>query len=117
MRENITRHYKSSDEDAYDEINAEAQIIASELDSADRMDVMAKREAFITLKDHKDNFEDSLPCRLINPAKSEMGLVSKRILDNRTALGIAAESFTLLGQRLTLSCYNNKIVTGARVTP
>ena len=39
--------------------------------------VMAKREASITLKDHKENFKNSLPCRLINPAKSEMGLVSK----------------------------------------
>ena len=43
---------------------------------------MAKREAFITLKDHKENFKNSLPCRLINPAKSEMGLVSKWILGN-----------------------------------
>ena len=43
---------------------------------------MAKREVFITLKDHKENFKNSLPCRLINPAKREMGLVSKRILDN-----------------------------------
>ena len=46
------------------------------------MDVIAKREAFITLKDHKENFENSLLCRLINLAKSEMGLVSKRILDS-----------------------------------
>ena len=34
MRENITRHYKSADEDAYNEINAEAQVIAS-----DKLDV------------------------------------------------------------------------------
>ena len=33
------------------------------------------------MKDHKDNFENHLPCRLINPAKSEMGRISKRILD------------------------------------
>ena len=41
-----------------------------------------QREAFMTLKDHKEKFENILPCRLINPAKSEMGLVSKRILDS-----------------------------------
>ena len=46
------------------------------------MDMMARREAFITVKDHKDNFENSLLCRLIYPAKSDMGLVSKRILNN-----------------------------------
>ena len=82
LRVNITRHYKNKNEDAYDEINAEAQVIANELGIANRMDVMAKREAFITLKDHKENFENSLLCRLINPAKSEMELVSKQILDN-----------------------------------
>ena len=29
------------------------------------------------LKDHKENFKIKLPCRLINPAKSEIGIVSK----------------------------------------
>ena len=48
---------------------------------ADRMDVLAKRQAFITLKDHKDNFVNNPTCRLINPTKSEMGKVSKQILD------------------------------------
>ena len=82
LRENITKHYKVAEEDAYDRINSEARTIASGLNISDRMDAMAKRESFITLKDHKDNFENTLPCRLINPAKSEMGRVSKRILDD-----------------------------------
>ena len=77
LRENITRHYRSPDQDAYDNINAEVQVIASKLCIADRIDMMAKREASITLKDHNDSFENSLSCRLINPMKSEMGLVSK----------------------------------------
>ena len=38
LRKNVTRHYKSANEDAYDEINAEAQVIAG---MANRMDVMA----------------------------------------------------------------------------
>ena len=33
------------------------------------------------MKDHKPNFANSLPCRLINPAKTELGLISKQILD------------------------------------
>ena len=45
------------------------------------MEILAKSEAFVTLKDHKPNFADNRPCRLINPAKPEMGMVSKRILD------------------------------------
>ena len=43
---------------------------------------MAKRNAFITVKDHKDNFPANVKCRLINPAKSDLGKVSKIILDN-----------------------------------
>ena len=42
---------------------------------------MKKREAFIFLKDHKENFENNPKCRLINPAKSDSGKISKLILD------------------------------------
>jgi hypothetical protein len=42
---------------------------------------MKKREAFISLKDHKENFENNPKCRIINPAKSESGKLSKVILD------------------------------------
>ncbi len=42
---------------------------------------MAERQAFITLKDHKENFENNPKCRLINPAKSEIGRISKKILE------------------------------------
>ena len=82
LHENSSRHYKTAEEDAYDKINEEAQVITNKLYIADRMDVMARSKSFITLKDHKENFENSLPCRLINPAKSEMGRISKQILDD-----------------------------------
>ena len=49
------------------------------------MDVLARRESFITPKDHKDNFRSKVPGRLINPAKEELGLVSKRLLDKINA--------------------------------
>lgn len=42
---------------------------------------MAKQQAFVTLKDHKENFQNKPSCRLINPAKSELGLVSKKIIE------------------------------------
>ena len=49
------------------------------------MECMAKQQAFISLKDHKENFQNNQTCRLINPAKSEMGLVSKKILEKINA--------------------------------
>jgi hypothetical protein len=42
---------------------------------------MAKKQAFITLKDHKENFANKPTCRLINPTKSEIGHISKQILE------------------------------------
>ena len=46
----------------------------------DRIYAFTKRESFITIKDPKDNFENNTKCRLINPAKSELGKGSKKIV-------------------------------------
>ena len=37
----------------------------------------ADQSAYVTLKDHKENFKTKLTYRLINPAKSNIGIVSK----------------------------------------
>ena len=37
--------------------------------------------AFITIKDHKENFTNNAKCRLINPTKPEIGKVGKNIVD------------------------------------
>ena len=44
-----------------------------------------KKQASITLKDHKDNFHDNPKCRLINPTKSELGKVSKQKVERMAA--------------------------------
>ena len=51
--------------------------IAKKLELAERVECLAKKWTFITLKDHNENFQVSLPCRLINPSKYELGKVSK----------------------------------------
>ena len=35
----------------------------------------------MSLKDHKPNFQQKPTCRLINPAKTELGRVSKQIVE------------------------------------
>ena len=79
--ENVTKTYKIADSSTYDEINSEAKTIARNLKIDDKTECLAKSTAFITLKDHKDNFENNPKCRLINPAKPEIGKVSKFIID------------------------------------
>lgn len=45
------------------------------------METMAKTEAFFTLKDHNENFQNNPKCRLIKPAKPQLGRASKSSLD------------------------------------
>ena len=61
-------------------MNNEAKQIACKLKLDTKMKRLAKRKAFITLKDHKENFTSNTKCRLINPTKSEVGIVSKAIV-------------------------------------
>jgi hypothetical protein len=82
VRENITKTYKLSDENIMDTINEELYNISKDLSIEERIETMRKQEAFITIKDHKENVEINPTYRLINPAKSELGTVSKIILDN-----------------------------------
>ncbi len=82
LTENITKSYKLGHDSITANINEELCNISSQLNIGNRIDVMAETEAFITLKDHKDNFESKPKYRLINPAKSELGKVSKVILDS-----------------------------------
>ena len=46
------------------------------------LNVLQKNNAFVTLKDHKQNFRSVTRCCLINPCKSGLGKISKIILEN-----------------------------------
>ena len=64
-----------------DAINLEARQIAKSIKLNDQIECSAKNPAFITLKDQKANLRTSTPCRLLNPCKSELGKISKLILE------------------------------------
>ena len=82
LTENVTKTYKKAQVDTIYDINNEFKQIADELKISNRLEPMAQTRAFVPLKDHKDNFINHPQCRLINPAKSNLGKVSKCILDN-----------------------------------
>ena len=42
---------------------------------------MEESEAYIAVKDHKDQFPNKILCQLINPSKSNLGEISKIIFD------------------------------------
>ena len=80
MKQLITKDYKQISQDEINEINKEAAFLAKQLGLEDRIDCMALENAFITVKDHKAGFPARIYFRLINPAKSNMGRISKVIL-------------------------------------
>ena len=81
IHENITKTYKKTNKNRINTINKTAKKIASDLELEDRIDKMQESECYITIKDHKEDFPNKLSCRLINPSKSDIGKISKQILD------------------------------------
>ena len=82
MTDNTPKTYKQSNNNVYNSINLEAKHIAKKREIADRVEGMARKPSFITIKDPKENFNINPKCRLINPAKSELGKIAKTIVEN-----------------------------------
>lgn len=59
LTENITHKYKTADDTTARNIETEFYDIANELDIGDRIDGTTQEPAFITLKNHKENFENN----------------------------------------------------------
>ena len=81
VNKNVTKTYKKTNPNVPDIITLEDKKIAQKIDLEDRIEVSASRDPFITLKDHKPDFTNNPTCRLINPSKSEIAIISKKILD------------------------------------
>ena len=81
IKENITKTYKKSHQNKLNNINKDTKKLVTKLEIADRIEKMQENNAYITIKDHKETFPNKIPCRLINPAKSDIGKISKSILD------------------------------------
>ena len=80
LKDNIAKSYKKSTDCSQKSINMEAKNIEKKIQLSDRIECLVKTPTFITLKDHKDNFQSSLHFSLVNPSKSELGKVSNSIL-------------------------------------
>ena len=87
LHQNITSEYKVPFDPiaTKNDINRRTGIHAKKLGIEDRMEQYTETSCFITLKDHKENFSSHPKCRLINPAKSNLGKVSKSILEKITS--------------------------------
>ena len=95
LSENVTKTYKKTNTQKVNKINFEAKQITQKLAIDDRVQRMQENEAFITLKDHKEGFPHRLSFRLINPTKSEIGKISKTLLDK---INVSIKSTTKVNQ-------------------
>ena len=66
--------------EAIKEVTKQDKEIVTKLDIEDRVYSTTAKQAFISLKDHKPNFNNNPTCRLLNPTKPEVGKVSHKIL-------------------------------------
>ena len=80
LEKNVTKEYKKCKKKLVENVNKSDKLIAESLDLDDRIYAFSERDAFITIKDHKENYQNNTQCRLISPAKSDLGKVSKQIL-------------------------------------
>ena len=79
--EAVTSTYKKVPDKINDKINTEGKRIMEKKTALNRMFINGKSNCFITLKDNKENFSNNPKTRLLNPAKNELGRISKAILD------------------------------------
>ena len=77
----VTKTYQKTPPRLEASINMEAKSISTKLKISDRVKRIAKTPAFVTLKDHKDNFHSNPTCRLIYLSKNELGKVSKQLVE------------------------------------
>lgn len=63
-------------------INVTSKKIMDKLKISDRVSKLTKKDCYITIKDHKSDFEANPTTRIINPTQPEIGKISKkRILE------------------------------------
>ena len=77
----IQKEYKVARENQAVRINCEAAKIVRRMDLDDRVEAMAMKKSFLTIKDHKPDWPRKIHTRLINPCKSNLGIISKSFLD------------------------------------
>ena len=66
LTNNVTKTYRKAEQST--QLNMEREGIGK------KMECYAERPAFISFKDHKENFKHNTKCRLTNSSKKEMGI-------------------------------------------
>ena len=82
LNNNIMKTYLIADSTPNKTTTKKAKKLYKELNLEGKMECYAKTLAFITLKDHKENFKSYHKYPLMNLSKSELARISKKYLEN-----------------------------------
>ena len=81
LTNNVTKTYRKAERRTQLNIDRDTKTISKTFQLEKRMEGYTERPAFISLKDHKQNFKHSTKCRLIKLFKGEKCIVSKTFLE------------------------------------
>ena len=81
LLENVTKIYKRTPRSKINRIKIEAKSIVTKLGIEDKVERLREGNAYITVKYHKEKFPEKPSFRLIIQSKSEIGKITKIILD------------------------------------
>ena len=81
LHDNVTKTYQKAPPKLEASINLEVKSISTNLKISNRVKHIARTPAFVTLKDHKDNFRSNPTCRVINPSKNQLAKMSKQLVE------------------------------------
>ena len=82
MFKEVVKHCRKAPPDLERELNRKAKMLAHRLGIVDRVEKYNTKNCFITIKDHKGDLKTNPECRVINPAKTQIGRVSKIIVQD-----------------------------------
>ena len=81
LERDITTAYSKAEREDFNNVTKDDKRIAQDLGISNRVFRTSERQAFLSYKDHKEDFKNTKPSRLLNPCKQELGKVSKQILE------------------------------------
>ena len=82
LEKEVQKDYKRESELEVEKVINEHRKTITDLDLSDRVCRTVPRNAFIYLKDHKENFQNNPTSRLLNPTKPEIGKIAMKIIDS-----------------------------------
>ena len=98
----IISKYKKVSNNIKKQINIDGKQILKNREVLNRLEINGENNSFITLKDHKENFNNNPTVRIINLAKNELGRISKAVLDTEDKIKLEGMNLNQWGNTETV---------------